>query len=192
MRCPPVDGHADVSIMMDGLTSGFDRIVLERVTLRRARPDDLAAIHHMMSNAETMRFWSTPPHTTRKQTESWFEAMLAPDPLLGDEFIIEYEGQAIGKIGAWRLPEIGFFIDKAFWHRGLATEALLGFIAYMRSKNQPLLTADVDPLNTASLKLLDKAGFVITGTAHGTYIVGNRVCDSVYLALDLTTETTGN
>jgi RimJ/RimL family protein N-acetyltransferase len=47
------------------------------------------------------------------------------------------------------------------------------------------LTADVDPRNLRSIKLLEKHGFVETGRANGTWQVGNELCDSVYLALDL-------
>ena len=47
------------------------------------------------------------------------------------------------------------------------------------------LTADVDPLNGACLALLTSAGFEETGRELATYTVGSRVCDSVYLRLDL-------
>ena len=43
----------------------------------------------------------------------------------------------------------------------------------------------MDPLNTASLALLTRAGFRETGREAATYRVGDRVCDSVYLRLDL-------
>ena len=33
-----------------------------RLTLRRARIEDLAAMHAILSNAEATRFWSAPPH----------------------------------------------------------------------------------------------------------------------------------
>ncbi len=56
---------------------------------------------------------------------------------------------------------------------------------YIASRKVPFLTADVDPLNLPSLNLLTRAGFVVTGTARSTYTVGDRVCDSVYLRLDL-------
>ena len=47
------------------------------------------------------------------------------------------------------------------------------------------ITADVDPLNVPCLNLLTRAGFVETGTASGTFTVGQRLCDSIYLRLDL-------
>jgi RimJ/RimL family protein N-acetyltransferase len=45
------------------------------------------------------------------------------------------------------------------------------------------LTADVDPRNEGSLRLLAKLGFVETHRAARTWLVGEEWCDSVYLAL---------
>ncbi len=156
-----------------------------RLLLRRARPDDLDAIHAIMADVETMRYWSTPPHTSREETGRWLEAMLSADPAGNDEFVLEHEGVVIGKLGAWRLPEIGFFLRRDHWGQGFASEALDGFVRYMASQGVGHLTADVDPLNRACLDLLTKAGFRETGRASGTFRLGERLCDSVYLRLDL-------
>jgi ribosomal-protein-alanine N-acetyltransferase len=45
------------------------------------------------------------------------------------------------------------------------------------------ITADVDPRNEASLRLLTRLGFVETGRASATYEVEGEISDSVYLAL---------
>lgn len=159
-----------------------------RLRLRRARADDLEAIHAIMADAETMRYWSTPPHATLDETRRWLEGMLSADPAEGDEFVLEHDGEVIGKLGAWRLPEIGFLLRRDHWGQGFAAEALEGFVRYIAARGATHLTADVDPLNHASLALLTRAGFHETGRASGTYDVGGRLCDSVYLRLDLTTD----
>ncbi len=156
-----------------------------RLRMRRARADDLPAIHAIMSDAETMRYWSTPPHETLEQTRAWLDGMLATDPAEGDEFVLEQDGQLIGKLGAWRLPEIGFFLRRDRWGQGLAAEALGAYIRYIAGGGAGCLTADVDPRNAGSLALLMRAGFFETGRASGTYEIGGRLCDSVYLRLDL-------
>jgi RimJ/RimL family protein N-acetyltransferase len=48
----------------------------------------------------------------------------------------------------------------------------------------PAITADVDPRNEASLRLLARLGFVETGRATGTVEIAGELCDSVYLALE--------
>ena len=158
----------------------------ERLWMRRARADDLEAIHAIMSDAETMRYWSTLPHATLEETRAWLGSMLAADAAGdSDEFVLEHEGELIGKLGAWRLPEIGFFVRREFWRRGFASEALDAYIAYVAAKGVTQLTADVDPLNRACLAMLARAGFEETGREAATFTVGDRVCDSVYLRLEI-------
>ena len=156
-----------------------------RMVLRRIQADDVEAFHAIMSDARAMRFWSTLPHTTREDTQRFVAAMLSAPQDVSDEFVLEHAGVAVGKLGAWRLPEIGFFLRPDLWGRGFAAEALEGFIGYIAARGAPFLTADVDPLNTACLALLDGAGFRETGRQTATFVLGDRVCDSVYLRLDL-------
>ena len=100
--------------------------------------------------------------------------------------MIEKDGAVIGKLGCWELPEIGFNLMSSEWGRGYASEAMAAFIGRRRALGAPTaLTADVDPRNAASLRLLARHGFVEAGRASGTWKVGDELCDSVYLALTL-------
>ena len=162
-----------------------DEIRTERLVMRRARPDDVIALHRIMSDPVAMRYWSTPPHARLATTEAWLELMIGADPAHSDDFIVTLDGASIGKLGAWRLPDVGFLIDPAEWGRGLASEALAAFIARRRALGSSELLADVDPRNAPSLKLLGHHGFVETHRVAGTWQVGDALCDSVYLRLDL-------
>lgn len=161
-----------------------DSIRTQRLLLRRARAEDLAALNAMMSDAETMRYWSTAPHADLETTRAWLDSMIAASPDESDDFIVECEGTVIGKLGAWRLPEVGYLIGRPYWGRGYATEAMAAFVAYAFAHRTDHLTADVDPRNTASLALLARTGFREIGRAQRTWCVGGEWCDSVYLRLD--------
>lgn len=163
----------------------MDEIRTDRLLLRRARPEDAPAMHRIMSNPAAMRFWSTPPHTEMAQTERWMASMVEADPAARDDFIVTLEDALIGKLGAWRLPEIGFLIDPVHWGHGYAFEALAAYIDRRRALGSTELTADVDPRNIASLRLLERCGFVETHRAKGTWQVGDELCDSVYLRLNI-------
>ena len=160
-----------------------DEIVTPRLRLRRAGMDDLAAIHAVLSDAQAMRYWSTPPHATLEQSRVWLASMVAASPSESDDFLIEYEGRVIGKAGCWRMPEIGFVLHPDFWGKGLAHEAVGAAIEHVLA-TFPIaaIIADVDPRNAASLRLLTRLGFVETGRAVRTMQVGEEWCDSVYLA----------
>jgi RimJ/RimL family protein N-acetyltransferase len=163
-----------------------DELRTERLVLRRAVPDDAVAMHQVMSNPRAMRYWSTPAHVDLAQTERWMASMIHVDPAASDDFIVTLDGKPIGKLGAWQLPEIGFLIDPACWGKGYASEALAAFVDRRRERGSGELTADVDPRNEASLRLLTRAGFIETGRASGTWLVGDELCDSIYLSLSLT------
>ena len=138
-----------------------------------------------MSNAQAMRYWSSLPHETIEQTERWIASMVEGDLVTRDDFMVTLDGELIGKMGAWTLPEVGFLLDPVHWGRGYAQEGLAAFIKRRRQLGSTELTADVDPRNGLSLKLLHKNGFVETGRAAGTWQIGAELCDSVYLKLAL-------
>jgi RimJ/RimL family protein N-acetyltransferase len=155
-----------------------------RLLLRRARSDDLRAIHAMLSDPRAMRYWSTLPHTSMAETEPWFEQQFFSDNPARDEWIIEHEARPVGFIGIWNMPELGFMLNPDSWGRGLGSEAARAFIGYAFATHPiDAITADVDPRNAASLGLLAKLGFVETGRTERTFLVGGEWCDSVYLSV---------
>ena len=156
-----------------------------RLVLRRAQLSDAAAMHRLMSDARAMRYWSTPPHDRLEQTEEWMASMVDAPLDQSDDFIVTLDGALIGKLGAWRLPEIGFLLNPALHGRGFATEALAAFVERRRRLGSTELTADVDPANERSLRLLERAGFREIGRAARTWHIGGVWHDSVYLRLDL-------
>ena len=163
----------------------LDEIRTERLRLRRARMDDLAAMHAIFCDARAMRYWSTPPHCNIEESATWLRSMVDLDPAVGDDFIITLDGAVIGKLGAWKLPEVGFLLTPAYWGRGLALEAMRAFVARRRDCGSTEITADVDPRNLPSLRLLERCGFEESHRASGTWQVGDELCDSVYLRLAL-------
>jgi RimJ/RimL family protein N-acetyltransferase len=152
--------------------------------LRYAREADLDAMHAILCHPKAMRFWSTPPHADRAQTQEWLSSMIAIEPELGEDFVVEFEGRVIGKAGLYRFPEIGFIFHPDYWGRGLAREALeavleRAFEVYRLER----VIADVDPRNAASLGLLSRLGFQETSRKSRTWLIADQWCDSVYLSL---------
>lgn len=160
-------------------------LVTARLRLRRARADDLAAMHAVLSHPEATRYWSTPPHPDLETTRAWLGGMIAAPPELSEDFVVELYGRVIGKAGFYRLPEIGYILHPQTWGRGYAREALVAVIEHVRATRPEVgdLTADVDPRNERSLRLLASLGFERTGYAERTWQVGGEWCDSVYLTL---------
>lgn len=160
-------------------------IATPRLRLRPARASDVEAMHAVLSNPLAMRWWATPPHETVDQTRAWIEDMAASPPELAEDFIVEFEGRVIGKVGCYRLPDVGYILHPDYWGRGLAFEAMAAVVGHIfATRDLDALTADVDPRNAASLRLLARLGFVESGRAERTWFIAGEWCDSVYLRLE--------
>lgn len=163
-----------------------------RLILRRARITDVDDMHRVLSDPSALDYWSSGPHTSRDETVAWIEGMIASPAGESDDFVIEYQGLVIGKLGAWRLPEIGYIIAPAYWGKGLASEALRVFLPHVFARPElDRITADVDPRNLRSLAMLERHGFVRTGYAAGTWNTHTGLADSVYLELRRPDEAAG-
>lgn len=156
-----------------------------RLLLRRVRPDDADAMHLVLSDPACMRYWSSVPHVDRAETVAWVAAMASAAPGASDDFVVVADGRVIGKMGVWRMPEIGFILARDTWGRGLAFEAGTAFLRHAAARGLDHLTAEADPRNAASLRLLGRLGFCETGTAARTFHLAGEWSDSVYLRVDL-------
>jgi RimJ/RimL family protein N-acetyltransferase len=156
-----------------------------RLVLRRVRPEeDFAGMHAVLSDPDAMAYWATPPHDSEDQTREWLAAMAETPVHEGDDLIIEYQGRVVGKAGFYRFPDIGYILAPDLWGQGLVAEALAPIIARaFEVAGLERITADVDPRNHASIRLLEKLGFVETHRAERTWLIAGAWCDSVYFAL---------
>lgn len=93
--------------------------------------------------------------------------------------------QLIGAMGTIK-NEIGFILHPSYWRKGIASEGIEEFLKsfWETQQNVGSIKADVDPRNDASLRLLEKFGFVETGRESGTFQTHMGSCDSVYLRLE--------
>ena len=83
--------------------------------------------------------------------------LLADDSLL--KKTVTVDGEVAGNIGSWTAEgkrEVGYWIDRAFWGRGVATEALSAFLCLEQTRP---LYAGVAKHNVASIRVLQKCGF---------------------------------
>ena len=84
------------------------------------------------------------------------------------------DGQVAGNIVSFVQSgerEVGYWIGREFWGAGIATEALKQFLAIVRQRP---LSAHVAKHNVASLRVLEKCGFVKRGEAEA--VPGTAEC----------------
>jgi len=156
-----------------------------RLILRRLANYDAPVLHEMLSDAETMRFWSTVPHVEIAETEAWVAESIAATTR-GDahDFAVLRDGRLIGRVAFWMGNEIGFLFHRDVWGQGIAREAVGALLRYgFDVLHFTKVRADVDPANLRSLVLLERLGFKRTGYAERTFKIGENWVDSVYLEL---------
>lgn len=163
----------------------LERIETARLVLRRAGMDDLPAVHAMLSDRAAMRYWATPPHEELEESRIWLQSMVEADPAISDDFLVERDGEVIGKMGCWRTPTMGFLLRSDCQRQGYGGEAMDAFLAYIATRGFTQLDADADPRNAASIGLMESRGFRETGRAERTWLIAGEWCDSVYFELVL-------
>lgn len=86
------------------------------------------------------------------------------------------DGTIIGRIeattyGAW--GEIAYVFGPSWSGRGYATEAVAWLIGHLHQRGATELWAAVHPLNTSSLRLLDRVGFAVVDNHESTPTLGS-------------------
>lgn len=94
------------------------------------------------------------------------------------------DDRPIGKIGIWSGDEIGFILNRAHWHKGLAVEALRKVLPYFFDVRKfESISADTDPRNQASIGLLKRFAFEKERYEEDTFKIGDEWVHSLYLRL---------
>jgi RimJ/RimL family protein N-acetyltransferase len=108
--------------------------------------------------------------------------------VLADETIIKktvlFDGQVAGKRRQLReiwQAEVGYWIGRRFWGRGVATRALSRFLDNV--KDRPLYAVVAKP-NVASIRVLEKCGFVLSDEEIGPRYEGSDEVEEVLLKLE--------
>lgn len=132
----------------------------ERLLLRRFRPDDWRDLYEYLSDAEVVRFEPYAPLTERQCQEAtvshsesrefWTVCLKEAGKLIGNLYVSEREQHT---------REIGFVFNRFYQRRGYATEAAVALIDNMfKHENTHRVTANCNPENTASWRLLERLG----------------------------------
>lgn len=140
-------------------------------------------LHKIFSVPQTMRYWSHPAHEDLAPTQAFLKGFMRANPIETYQFILNLDGISVGKAGVWTKPEVGFILHRAHWGNELvreATEEIL-FRAFDVFSDCDALTAEVDPRNTASCRLLERLGVQIDRIGEKDFLYGETEwCDTAY------------
>lgn len=142
------------------------------LTLRDWRLTDAPRVLELLQNQNVTRMLASAPHPYTKADADVFLQRFMPGNL--DEALnwaVELGGEVIGGIGAWpidKTPDLAWWLDEAYWRKGIMFEALNEVLRYfLLEREMPALQADAFDDNPGSLGLMRKLGFQQIGTGTG-------------------------
>ena len=169
-----------------------------RLLLRPGFPEDAPALAAAIADEAIARNLANVPWPYRMRDA---EAFLASprDPVLPSLLIFERSNGAprlVGACGLGRRPsgavEMGYWIARAYWSRGFATEACVALVDIARTLGLPSLEGSHFLDNPASARVLEKLGFEPRGlVAPRMSCARGEEVPARLMWLDLTVEIAG-
>jgi len=164
---------------------------LERCTIRSWRLTDIPALAR---HADDRKVWRNlrdrfPHPFTVMDAARWVRAATTASP--ETHFAIAVDGEAVGSVGLEllsdvhsRSAEIGYWLGRTHWGRGLATEAVRAFTLYaFAAYGLYRIFATVFEWNPASRRVLEKAGYTLEGRLRKSVVKDGQLLDSYLYAI---------
>ncbi len=161
----------------------------ERLTLRRLRLDDLESLAALYADPEIRRYFPDGTRTLEQTREEllWFLDGHPRRPELGLWATVLTDGGAfVGRCGLlpWTIDgreevEVAYLLDRAYWGRGLATEAARGIVAHAFERlGLCRVISLIDPEHRRSQRVAERIGMHLERRVEG--IDGDGIPTLIY------------
>ncbi|MBG9587608.1 GNAT family N-acetyltransferase [Cytobacillus firmus] len=172
---------------MKGIFLDLPTIETERLILRKVRIEDVPDIYEYTSDRLISKYTPWDYHNNINFTMKFVDNLI--ENYKNDtesDWVIELkeEKKVIGLCGFVRWDkkhhriEIAYSLSRTYWHKGFATEAIKSLIGFgFEQMNINRLEAKVHPQNIASIRVLEKIGFIFEGHLRDYWFVNNGFID---------------
>lgn len=155
--------------------------------LREWRIEDAARLAEMLNNRNILNNLrdGLPYPYTETDAEEYINSMRMADKNKTLAFAITVDDKVVGSIGVFRCDnihsrtaEIGYYIGEPYWGCGLGTSAVTQVCTYI-FENTDIIRVFAEPFayNTASCRVLEKAGFQFEGLLRSNAVKNGKVID---------------
>lgn len=169
------------------MLQGFPVLETERLILRDMRLEDAEALFAYASDPEVTRHLTWNTHRSVEDSKQFLETAIqdyANGNLHRWAIVHKSSGEFIGTCGLvarsqeHRRAHVGYALARAYWGRGLATEAVRDMIAFGFDRmDLNKIVARCFPENSASERVMQKLGMAYEGTLREHLFVGGRYRD---------------
>jgi len=179
--------------MMDPDFSPFPLLTTNRLTLRQISNEDATELFWLRSSPTVMQYIGRPLAVSIDDV--WklidiIESARAKNDGITWAITTNESPKLIGTIGYWKLEkenyraEIGYLLHPAFYRKGIMHEAFQAVIPYgFNSIKLHSIEANVNPENTASIKLLERNDFIREAYFKENCFWNGKFCDSAIYSL---------
>ncbi|MCX4999019.1 GNAT family N-acetyltransferase [Streptomyces longwoodensis] len=153
------------------------------IALRTVHDSDLPVFFRQMNDPEALRMAAFTPKdpADRDAFEARWVRIRASAAVTRT---VLADGDVVGSAAVYGAPgerEVTYWLDRAYWGRGIATSALRALLAEVTER--PLYARTATD-NTGSLRVLEKCGFRVTGRASGFAEARGGETEEFVLVLD--------
>ena len=130
------------------------------IFLRDVTESDLPIFFEQQLDPEATQMAAFPARDRESFMAHWSKIMADDSNILKT---ILFDGQVAGNIVSWEGSgerEVGYWVGKEYWDKGIATQALMVFLGQVKARP---LYAHVAKHNAASQRVLEKCGFTVIG-----------------------------
>lgn len=154
-----------------------------QIVLREVHDSDLPVFFRQMNDPEslTMAAFTPKDPADRDAFDAHWKRIRASDAV---HRTVLADGDVVGSAAVYGEPgerEVTYWIDRAYWGRGIATAALRELVTQVPERP---LYARAAADNTGSLRVLEKCGFRVTARASGYANARGVEIDEFVLVLD--------
>jgi RimJ/RimL family protein N-acetyltransferase len=159
-------------------------LLTDSVELRPVRESDLAIFFEQQLDpaANHMAAFTAEDPADRDAFETHWAKILADERITIRTIL--FDEQVAGHVATFERfdqPEVTYWLGKAYWGKGIASRALLLFLEQVAAR--PLF-ARVAKDNSASIRILEKCGFVQAGEDEGYASARGRVVEEFIFRLE--------
>lgn len=171
----------------------FPLLETERFILREVEFSDVKEVFYLRSDAKIMQYIPRPLAGSEKDALDHIEVIrTTKEKEEGINWGISEKGkdQLIGIIGLYRInkpsfrAEVGYILNPAYQGKGIISEALEKILEYaFEVCNFHSITAIIDPRNSASEKVLQRANFQKEAHFKEDFYFNGEFLDSVHYSI---------
>jgi RimJ/RimL family protein N-acetyltransferase len=157
--------------------------VIDHLRLRAVEPDDLPIFfeNQLDPDANYMAAFTAKDPADRAAFDAFWARVLNDKTVIIRTILVN--GEVAGSVLVYEEDghrEVSYWIGRAFWGQGVATRALADFLREIETRP---VYARAARDNIASLRVLEKNGFVVTGEDRGFANARGEVIEECVLTL---------